>query len=78
MLRKTPLDPSRGPMPMEDNVGMGLAVEMLFHSLVEKPRLKDQKFIQFDSMRKLWSVFTSAWSRLLEELVRALLSLQAL
>jgi hypothetical protein len=63
---------------MEDNVGMGMAVEMLFHSLVEKPRLKDQKFIQFDSMRKLWSVFTSAWSRLLEELVRALLSLQAL
>ena len=46
---------------MEDNVGMGMAVEMLFHSLVAKPRLKDQKFIQFDSMRKLWSVFTSAW-----------------
>ena len=61
LLRKTPLIPSRGPMPMEDNVGMGMAVEMLFHSLVAKPRLKDQKFIQFDSMRKLRSVFTSAW-----------------
>lgn len=61
MLRKTPFIPNRGPMPMEDNVGMGMAVEMLLHSLVARPRLKDQKFIQFDSMRKLRSVFTSAW-----------------
>lgn len=36
MLRKTLFIPSQGLMPMEDNVGMGMAVEMLLHSLVAR------------------------------------------
>ena len=61
LIRKAPFIPTRGPMPMSDPVGMGMAVEMLLHSVVAAPRLKDQKFIQFDTMRKLRSTFTSAW-----------------
>ena len=62
LIRKSPFIPLRGPMPMGDSVCMGMAVEMLLHSAVlAEPRLKDQKFIQFDTMRKLRSTFTSAW-----------------
>ena len=61
LIPKSPFIPLRGPMPMGDSVGMGMAVEMLMHSAVAEPRLKDQKFIQFDTMRKLRSTFTSAW-----------------
>jgi hypothetical protein len=37
---------------MGDSVGMGLAVELLFHSSSAIPRMKGEKHIQFDSMRK--------------------------
>ena len=61
LIHRTPFIEPRGPMPMEDCCGMGMAVEMILHSVTARPRLKDQKFIQFDSMRKLRSVYTSAW-----------------
>ena len=48
-------------MPLADMVGMGLAVELLFHSLTAVPRIKGQSHIQFDSIRKQRSAFTSAW-----------------
>ena len=40
LLRKTPSIPPRGPMPIADTIGMGLAVELLFHSLTAVPRIK--------------------------------------
>jgi hypothetical protein len=59
--RKTPLIPPQGPMPMSDNVGIGLAVELLFHSITAVPRIKGESHIQFDSMRRPRATFTSAW-----------------
>jgi hypothetical protein len=48
--RKTPTIPPRGPMPMTDSVGMGLAVELLFHLLTAVPRIRGELHIQFGSM----------------------------
>jgi hypothetical protein len=48
-------------MPLTDPVGMGLAVDLLFHSLNAMPRIKGESHIQFDSMRQPRATFTSAW-----------------
>ena len=40
---------------------MGVAVDMLLHSLTAKPRLKGERFVQFDSVRKVQETFTLAW-----------------
>jgi len=62
LFRKTPTIPPQGPpMPLTDPVGMGLAVELLFHSLNAMPRIKGESPIQFDSMRQPRATFTSAW-----------------
>ena len=61
LISKTPSIPPRGPMPMQDVVGMGLLVEMLHHGSTATPRIKGQKFIQYDSMRKDRSTYTMAW-----------------
>jgi hypothetical protein len=58
---KTPSVPPRGPMPLTDNVGMGLAVELLFHSLTAVPRLKGESHIQFESMRRPRATYTALW-----------------
>lgn len=59
LIRKTATIPHQGPMPLADNVGMGLAVELLQHSLTAKPRLKGEVFIQFDLMRRPQGTYTS-------------------
>ena len=41
-------------MPLEDEVGMGIATDLLLH----KPRLKGSNFIQFDSMRRPRATFS--------------------
>ena len=51
LFQKMPTIPPQGPMPSTDPVGMGLAVELLFHSLTATPRIKGESCIQFDSMR---------------------------
>ena len=61
LFRKMPTIPPQGPMPLTDPVGMGLAVELLFHSLNAMPRIKGESHIQFDSMRQPRATFTSAW-----------------
>ena len=48
-------------MPLSDEVGMGMAVDMLYSSMTAKSHLKGQSFIQFDSMHKTQGTFTSAW-----------------
>jgi hypothetical protein len=61
ILRKTPTVPPRGPMPCGDELGMGMAVDMLFNSLTAKPCLEGEKHIQFNSMRRPRAMFTSLW-----------------
>ena len=40
---------------------MGVAVDMLLHSLTAKSRLKGEKFVQFNSVRKVRGTFMLAW-----------------
>ncbi len=61
LFRKMPTIPPQGPMPLADTVGMGLAVELLFHSLNAVPHIKGESHIQFDSMRQPTATFTLAW-----------------
>ncbi len=61
LFRKTPTIPPRGPMPMADTVGMGLAVKLLFHFLNAMPCIKGESHIQLDSMRQPRATFTLAW-----------------
>jgi hypothetical protein len=61
MIRKMPTIPHRGPMPIGDNLGMGMAVDMLYNSLSAMPRLKGESFIQFDMMRPPQATFIAAW-----------------
>ena len=51
LIGKSPSIEPRDPMPIADSVGMGVAVELLLHSVTFKPRIKGQKFVQFDSVR---------------------------
>jgi hypothetical protein len=39
-IRKTPMIPAQGPCKLEDAVGMSVAVDMLYGSLVSVPRLQ--------------------------------------
>jgi hypothetical protein len=50
-----------GPTLIRDSVGMGVTVKLLFHSLTAVPRIKGEKHIQFDLMRKPRGAFLSAW-----------------
>ena len=59
-IHKTPYFAPRGPFPLEDQVGMGWAVDLLMKSLTGKGRIK--KFIQWDAMRNLRATFTKTWS----------------
>jgi hypothetical protein len=52
-IRKTPAIPARGPCKLEDCVGMSIAVDMLYNSLVSIPRLQGESHIQFELMRRI-------------------------
>ncbi|KAL7460179.1 hypothetical protein ACHAXS_000641 [Conticribra weissflogii] len=58
-IRKTPPFPPRGPFPLQDLVGMGVAVDMMQRSLTGKGRIG--KFIQFDTMRKVRATYSKSW-----------------
>jgi hypothetical protein len=60
-IKKTPTLPARGAMPLADHLGMRIAVEMLFDSLIVKPRLKGETHIQFDTMRRPRATYTLTW-----------------
>lgn len=53
---RTPNLKPRGPFPLEDQVGMGAAVDMLQKSLTARGRIQDH--IQFDAMRKVRSTYS--------------------
>jgi hypothetical protein len=61
LFRKTPSILPWGPMPIGDYVGMGLMVKLPFHLLTPVSCIKGEKHIQYDSMRKPRSMFSSAW-----------------
>jgi hypothetical protein len=61
IIQMTPPIPPRGPMPMSDSVGMGMAVTLLFNSLSASPRLKGETHIQFNLMRRPRATHTAAW-----------------
>jgi hypothetical protein len=58
---KTPTIEPRGPMPLADLVGMGVAVNMLVYSLTAKPRISGQRFIQYSTVRKVRATHTCVW-----------------
>ena len=60
-IRKSPTIEARGPMPMKDLTGMGVAVDMLVYSLTAKPRIAGQRFIQYSTARKLRGTYTCGW-----------------
>lgn len=62
MIGKTPTLTNRGLFPILDEVGMGVAVEMLALSVSARPRLKGQEFIQFDTMRKPRATHSLLWT----------------
>ena len=59
-VNRTPFFPPRGPMPLNDSVGMGLAVDLLLKGINSRGRIK--RHIQYDTMRKGRSTFSLAWA----------------
>lgn len=59
-IRRTPHFAPRGPMPLGDPLGMGLAVDMLMKSIRSKGRIKWH--VQFDTMRAVRATFTKTWA----------------
>lgn len=55
-INKTPSYEPRGPMPMGDTIGMGVAVDMLLKSLHARGRI--ESWVQYDSVRTLRSAAT--------------------
>ncbi len=58
-INRTPSYHPRGPFPLGDPVGMGLAIDMLTKSLVAKGRLVD--YVQFSTIRKFGATYTKNW-----------------
>jgi hypothetical protein len=59
LINKTPSYHPRGPFPLSDCVGMGLAVDMQLKSLVAKGRIRDH--VQFSTLRRLRATYTKNW-----------------
>ena len=59
MINKTPSYYPRGPFPLGDSVGMGLAVDMQLKSLTAKGRIR--KHVQFSTLRRLRGTHTKNW-----------------
>ena len=54
--------PPRGPIPLKDNVGIGLAKDIEFWGLTERGKIKANA--QWDSVRKPRGTNTKAWELL--------------
>ncbi len=62
LINKTPSYNPRGPFPMTDSIGMGLAVDMLLKSLVAKGRI--EQHVHYFTVRRLRSTYTKNWESL--------------
>ena len=58
-INRTPFFKERGPFPLGDPIGMGLAVDLLLKSIFSKGQIKP--WIQFHSMRTGRSTYTVTW-----------------
>lgn len=58
-INKTPTLEPRGPFPLKDQVGMGLAVDICQKSLVAKGKI--EAVVQAETLRKLRSTYTKNW-----------------
>jgi hypothetical protein len=56
LLNKTPSFQPRGPIPLGDTVGMGLAIDMLVKLLVSRGRI--ERHVQFSTIRRLQATYT--------------------
>ena len=61
LIGKTPNIPPRGPMPLSDSIGMGVAVDMITRSLTSSSRIKGQDYVQFGTIRKVRATFSTGW-----------------
>jgi hypothetical protein len=61
LIGKTPNIPARGPMPLHDPCGMGVAIDILLKSLTAKSRIRGQEFVQYSTVRKVRSTFSTTW-----------------
>ena len=59
LIGKTPSFKPRGPFPQEDQVGMGVMVDMLLKSLMAKGKI--QKWVQFDTLRHIRSTYSKVY-----------------
>lgn len=61
MIHKSPSIQPRGPMPLSDTVGMGLAIEILLRSIMGKGRAPGRSSIQYSTMRQYRGTYTTSW-----------------
>ena len=61
LINKTPSFPPRGPMPVGDPVGMGVAVEMLHHSTNRTGRVNKEGFISYAAMCRQRGVYSTSY-----------------
>ena len=61
LIGKTPTIPPRGPMPISDSCGMGVAIDTILTSLTAKSRIRGQRFVQFGTVRKIRGSYGAAW-----------------
>ena len=59
LINKTPSYHQRGPFPLADTIGMGLAIDMQLKSITAKGRIKEH--VQFATLRRLRSTYTKNW-----------------
>ena len=59
MINKTSTYYPRGPFPLGNPVGMGLAVGMELKSLMAKGRIRNH--VQFSTLQRLWETHTKNW-----------------
>jgi hypothetical protein len=57
-INKTPSYHPKGPFPLFNPIGMGLAVDILLKSLVAKGRLEEHA--QFSTLRRLRATYTKS------------------
>ena len=60
-MNKTPSLDQRGPFLVKDEVGMGLAVEMEYRSLVARGKINKEGYIQYESLRKMRGTSTKLY-----------------
>ena len=59
LIGKTPSFKPQGPFPLEEQVEMGVIMDMMFKSLMAKEKI--QKWVQFDTLRHIRSTYSKVY-----------------